>query len=225
MIKVPEVGLDVVILVNRQDVSSMELGEKVLDACLSGLDPVGWGKAEEIATGTFFNRTSGQVVQLLGKDDEQYVSWNGGEWKATLGEDGGLRPAGGFGLPDRMTVFVLGEKNRPHSVRLRRFGEEEELLPVPSGTEGELRQISGIYRSQSTGTEAIIESTGNDVFLKTRGLFGESGYPLHSLGERLWLAKGVGSMVLCFDTTGNRFRMMTGPTWGLEFVRLMHGAQ
>jgi D-aminopeptidase len=220
-IKVPAVGLDVVILANRQDVSSMELGEKVLDACLVGLDPIDEGVREEIATGTFKARISGRVLKLFKKDNAQFIQWNGEESRARPGENGGLRPVGGLISPNNMSFFVQGDWSQPDAVLFRSFGEDEELIPVGTASPTEPQAIAGVYRSESTGTDVIIEPGGHDMLMKTRGRFGTSVYPLECLGERVWRAsKNAGVMVLSFDDAASAFRVTGDTNWGLTFSRV-----
>jgi D-aminopeptidase len=221
IIKVPAVGLDVVILANRQDVSAMELGEKVLDACLIGLDPIDEGAPEDIATGTFKGRMSGRVLKLFERDNAQFIQWNGEESRVSLGENGGLRPVGGLVPPNSMSFFIQGDWPRPDAVVFRSFGEDEELDQVGDASPTESQAIVGVYRSESTGTQAIIEDRENDMLMKTRGRFGTSVYPLECLGKRVWRAsKNPGSMILSFDDAATGFRMSADTNWGLAFSRV-----
>jgi D-aminopeptidase len=221
VIKVPAVGLDVVILANRHDVSSMELGERVLDTCLVGLEPIDHEEPEKIATGTFKSRMSGRVLKLFKKDNAQFIQWNGEESRAIASRGGGIRPVGGLIPPSSMLLFVQGDWSRPDSVVFRSFGEEEELIPVGTASPVEEQVIAGVYRSESTGTDVVIERGEHDMLMTTRGRFGMTVYPLECLGERVWRAsKNVGCMTLSFDDAASVFRATSEANWGVTFSRV-----
>jgi len=54
---------------------------------------------------------------------------------------------------------------------------------------GEQKSIAGRYRSETTGTEAMIAETEGGLRLVTTGRFGSAGYQLESLADGLWRAK------------------------------------
>jgi D-aminopeptidase len=223
MIKVLAAGLDVAIMVNRQDVDSRVLANQILDVCLRGLEPVKESaQSAHFIVGTFRSPKSGQVIQLLSKDGKQLVAINGGEMPFVLGEDGVLRPPADLSFI-KQSVALVGGQLKPSAIRFDDFGNLDELIRVVPTPNADAATIVGSYRSKSTGTQITISATDEGPLLITVGRFGSAKFSLECLGEGLWRAKSMTPAawggVVFFDRAGAGLRYMTGRTWSLPFER------
>jgi D-aminopeptidase len=223
MIKVPAAGLDVVIMVNRQDVDSRKLANQILDDCMAGLEPVKESpQSDEFIAGTFRSPTSGHVIQLFATEGKQLVAINGGEMPFVLGEDGVLRPPADLSFI-KQSVALVGSRLRPSAIRFEDFGNLDELVPVESTPNADVASIAGCYRSKSTGTQITVGVTDEGPRLITVGRFGSAKYSLECLGEGLWRARSLTPAkwggIVSFDRAGAGLRFTTGRTWSLSFER------
>jgi D-aminopeptidase len=223
MLKVPAAGLDVAIMVNRQDVLAVELANQILDACLPGLDPVTESpQTDHLIAGTFRSPKSGHVIQLFAKEGKQMVAINGGEMPLVLGEDGVLRPPATLSFI-KQSVALVGSRFEPSAIRFDDFANLDELIPVEPRPNADVAAIAGSYRSKSTGTLITISATDDGPRLITVGPFGSAKFSLECLGDKLWRAKSMTPApwggVVSFDGTGAGLRFMTGRTWSLPFKR------
>ncbi len=231
MLKVPAAGLDVVVLLNRSDLSSEALVYQVLDACLPDLDPVRSPGTVRLPEGLFRSPTSGRVIQLgappsgASRTLEQgraVVTLNGFDLPVEPDGAGVLWPAGTCTYM-KIGFALLGDPQKPAGIRLTDFGNPDELVPVAPSRTSDFTSIVGRYRSVSTGTEAEIHVTEDGPRLSTRGRFGSVCFQLESLAEHLWRARSTSSMpwggILTFDPGGRAFRYSSYLTQTLAFRR------
>jgi CubicO group peptidase (beta-lactamase class C family) len=219
MLKVPAAGLDVVVLANRHDLSSSQLVNRILDACLPGLDAVEESHAYPMATGVFRSARTGRVIQLFARNELQFVLIDGVEMSMCSDAQGALRPlsaARNAGL----SIALAGERVAPKSLRLIAFGDVDELVRQPSLERSPIASIVGCYRSNSTGTEATIDA---NHLMRTMGRFGSANFALECLAENIWRAKSLSAMpwggVLTFNRSGHQFVWSTFRTRELIFQR------
>jgi D-aminopeptidase len=223
MIKVPRAGLDVAIMVNRQDALAAELANQILDACLPDLDPAGKALQDErVIAGTYCSPNSGRVIQLFAREGRQMVAINGAEMAFEPGEDGVLRPPAAASFL-KQSVMLIGERIQPDSIRFDDFGNPDELYLVEPSPSPDVARIAGSYRSNSTRTQITISATNDGPRLTTVGRFGSAKFSLECLGGKLWRAKSMTPApwggIVSFDHDGAGFRFMTGRTWSLAFQR------
>jgi hypothetical protein len=222
MLKVPAAGLDVVILVNRHDVSAVDLVNRTLDACLQGLDPVKEPFSGPFITRVFHSPTTGRVIQLYAKEGQQIASINGGDMAVIPDDDGVLRPVGSFS-PLKLTVSLVGDPTKPTSIRFNYFGNLDELIAIEPIQSPDVAAIAGKYRSDPTGTEVTISNTDDGARLHAVGRFGSQSCSLECLGAGIWRTKSKDAMpwggTLVLDSDGGAFRYSTGSTWALPFRR------
>jgi CubicO group peptidase (beta-lactamase class C family) len=64
LLKVPAAGLDIVVMVNRDDQSAFDLGNRILDACLPELEAVHEPATTIAVNGAFRSPQTGRVVEL-----------------------------------------------------------------------------------------------------------------------------------------------------------------
>jgi CubicO group peptidase (beta-lactamase class C family) len=229
MLRVPAVGLDVVVMVNRHDVFAAQIVDKILDACLHNLAPLEEACERRIVEGVFQSANTGRVVQLhratrsaFFPRDHQIVSIDGCDLPVIADERGVLRPTAGFDC-FKQTVTPLGNPESPHSIELSDFGNGDELAAVRTTAATSARAITGRYRSLVTDTEVTIDS-GATVRLRSRGRFGSMEFGLDCLAERIWRARAKRVTppggILSFDSDYSGFRFSSARTLSLPFRRV-----
>jgi D-aminopeptidase len=219
MLKVPAFGLDVAVLVNRGDVSSRRLVEKILDACLPGLSETRVPSAP-FATGVFQSPTTGRVIQVFAAGEQQMLSIDGLDMPVEREEEGVLYPMGGL---YRQAVTLKGDPVHPSSLVLNEAGNVEELLPARAAEEPAAQLISGRYRSDNTMTDAAISAAAGPPRLRTFGRFGSAEFTLEYLAAGIWRARSTLPRpyggILTFERGAAAFRFSNYPTRALLFRR------
>jgi len=220
MIKVPAAGLDVIVMVNR-DESGWALGNQILDSCVTGLDPVPQPSAAPFATGTFRSATTGRVVQLCVQDGQQILSIDGNDMPASADSEGVLWP---IQAEAKQSVTLLGDLQTPSAVRLSDFGNADELGRESSPPATDMEDIIGRYRADSIGAEVTIAKTPEGARMSTVGKFGSRVYALECLADGVWRAKRSwmsprSGGVLSFDRERRTFSFSGYRTWRLTFRR------
>lgn len=222
MLKVPAAGLDVAIMVNRQDVLGLDLVNKILDACLPDLEPVRGMSHCALATGTFRSPITGRVIQLYAKDGQQIVSIDGYDWHFVSAENGVLRPAPIWSHL-KLKVATVGDPRRPTAIRFSDFSNTDDLVAVRPPESVDTRAITGQYRSSTTGTGATISESEEGLRLVTVGRFGSMTYRLECLAEGIWRARSGCAIpwdaILSFCGDGAAFLFTTLRTRALSFRR------
>jgi hypothetical protein len=243
MLKVPAAGLDLVILSNRQDVSSMLLANRVLDACLPGLAAVPEAYRGPFASGTFLSPTTGRVIQLFEKHGRQIASVGGSELSMEPDSQGKFRYVELWKDP-KQSVTLLGDFARPSAVRFEDFGNVDEFVRVDAVTGVDAGVILGSYRSEGILTMATIskremaqgemarrETAKGETAkgetgprLTTVGRFGTAQFDLECIAEGIWKTKParlpfLGGL-LSFDPDALSFRFSNYQTRDLLFRRV-----
>lgn len=233
MLKVPAAGLDVVVMVNRHDVSGALLADRVLDACLPGLGPLREPFRGPFASGTFRSPTTGRVVHLYAKEGQQIASIDGRDLPVTPGDDGVLRPDSWWSSVQFALTLVGDAFEKPGSIRFNACGTVDELVALEPAEKTDLSAIVGRYRSDTTGTELTIRESDGDLQLVAIGRFGSVIYDnLNCLADNVWLVRSTnelerwlgGSGILSFDAQGVTFSSYAtlGPR-GVRFQRVLPG--
>jgi D-aminopeptidase len=222
MLKVPATGLDVVVIVNREDVSSTLLARQIVDACLPQLEPPNEPSGGPIATGIFRSPTTGRIIQLFEKNGRQMVSVGGNDLPIERGKDGVLHFAFIWSDP-KQSVVPMGDPARPSAVLFREFGNVDELLTVPPASQADARRIAGRYRLESVGIEAVISQTDSGTQLRTSGRFGSATYLLECFAQDIWRTRParlafLGGL-LAFDPDATMFEYSNWLTRPLRFRR------
>jgi D-aminopeptidase len=223
MLKVPAAGLDIVIMANRHDVLGMLLVNRILDACLPGLDPTREASASPPVSGVFRSPATGRIIELFDKDQQQIVSIDGDDLPFVLDEDGTLRPAPIWAFI-RQEVRLIGDPANPRSIRFSDFGTLDDLVKEPPPSGNSVEGIVGTYRSESTTTQATVGEGDDGPRFVAVGRFGSVTYRLECLADGIWRAKALGVMpwdgILSFDPGGGAFRYSTSRTRSLIFRRI-----
>lgn len=231
MLKVPAAGLDVIVIMNRPDVSSVDLVGRVLDTCLPELPETHESTEFVTSNGVFCSRSTGKLIQLLSapanhpriKEGRPIVSVNGFDVPVQSDGRGKLRPIGS--LEHLRLEFVLhGNSQEPSSILFSDFGNATELERLPSGNDLTTEEVTGRYRSDTTGTEVTILHTLEGLRLHSSGRFGGAQYKLDSVARGVYRCRSVDVFpwggILLFDRDGARFRFSSYQTWALSFRRL-----
>ncbi len=220
VLKVPSIGLDLAIMVNRHDVSSQELCLNVLDACMAGKSSHKPGNALG-ACGTFHSVKTGRVIRLYVDGGQQFAGIAGYvDMPFVVGEDGVLRPAMAAPLPYKLSMFLAGDRERPTALRLCDYGNLDEFVRVEPPVNADLRAIAGSYRTDAASFEVTISESG----MRAVGPFGSVQYHLSCLAENIWHARGEDSpasflsAILCFERAG--FHLWSYCARALPFLRV-----
>ncbi len=222
LIKVPIVGLDVVVLVNRHDVLGMRLANRIIDACITGLDPEEVAQAAS-ASGTFRSAVTNRVIQLLDNEGQQIASIDGFDLPC-LRQGVLLRP-----IPEyssiKQTLILQGDRAQPTSILLDDFGNVDELHVASPVNKASFHGMAGTYRSDTTRTEAVISESGDGAQMKTFGRFGSMEFSLECIADGIWRARPANAPfplggVLSFDPVNTGFSFSTSRMRLLPFRRV-----
>lgn len=219
MLKVPAARLDIVILVNRADVSGVSLAERVMDCCLPDLDPLPREVCSQLRSGTFRSRRGGHVVQLYAAQSQQMASVDGLDMFVSCDALGTLRPVG-VQPPHRQEIVVGDDSTDPSSIELREFGATERLYRVepPQG----VRAPVGDYAGATGALQLKVVESQGAVQMKTTGPSGSAVYELQPLSHELWRARRAGSTfppggILAFDRNTTELSFWTFRNRALTF--------
>jgi hypothetical protein len=229
MLRAPGLGLDVVVMVNGQDLFATQLAERILDACISDLQPAECAIGAAAVEGVFQSNSTGRVVQLsrgqpsaLLSEPHQIVSIDGFDMPARADPNGVLWPTAGFEA-FKQTVTLKGDTKNPHSIVLSDFGNREELAAVEAQPTASAPLIAGRFESLVTGTEVTIEKE-TSWRMRTRGRFGSMDFNLEPLCDRIWRARTrrlvPAGGIVSFDADRAGFRFSTSRTRALPFRRI-----
>jgi D-aminopeptidase len=223
LIKIPSAGLDVTVIVNRNDLLSITLAEKILDACLPGLAAVKEPPIAPPISGIYCSPTTGRVVQLFHKDGKQIASIDASDLPVVPNDAGVLVPEGIASSIYKNAVTLVGDPVHPTSILLSHFGDTDELRGVALAEKSTLRSVVGRYRHDSANIEATISQQEDVLRLHTKAGFGSMDFSLENLGEGIYRARpapGVwGGGILTFNEDGGAFRYSSFQTWSLLFRR------
>lgn len=225
MLKVPAVGLDVVVMANRDDVIGVLLVNEVLDACVTGLAPVAQAPVRPAVEGTFRSRHRPRVIQLYAKGEQQMASLNGLDLPVEADESGVFWPAGIFSYLRQSIAPRGADPERPAAIEFSDFGNVDSLERVTPADPAERACISGRYRAATIATDATIEEGSEHPVLTTFGRFGTARFRLDALGKRVWRARSMDLAmswtggVLRFAEDGAHFEFSASRTWAISFKR------
>ena len=222
MLKVPSAGLDIIIMSNRQDASSVLLVEKVLDVCLSGLESAP-STSTVFVKGIFHSPKTNRVIQLFGKDGAQMGAINGIELPFNSDADGVLRHQGVF-REGREGIRLLGDQINPQTVEFLHFGNTEQLYAVKAAPRAHASALIGCYYAEDIGTELSVFEDSKGLRMKSSGPFGSITYNLECLAEGIWKARSdcpvyTQGVIFTQDRDGQTLRLCTYQTWSLPFQR------
>jgi len=201
VIKLPDACLDLVVIVNRGDISAPELARRVIDIVLSDqLEPARQSALEQVRAlaGRYRARSDGQVLQLLCQSDQGLLDFGGVKAPLWVDDDASSLVFAG----------ALGElRLRPidTGLELRENGRTDLLDHLPEGWAQHpaaahwQTQLLGRYFSEELPAEAIIFVRDGVLQLGLQGRFGRAVYRLQALAPGLWSAhEASGAMAYSF---------------------------
>jgi D-aminopeptidase len=223
MLKVPAANLNVVVLVNRQDISGTALTYRILDACLPGLDPISTPPSRRAATGVFRSPATGRIVQLFAKDGRQMASFGGVDIPLTSDEDGVLWDME-IWRHAKQGVTLIGDPAQPDAIRFHDFGNCDELLRQPPAAPDRGRMM-GRYRSEATDTSASIAESATGLILTTTGRWGSARHELECIARDIWRTKpgplGFVGGIVALTSDAAAFGFSSYQTRSLPFRRVL----
>jgi D-aminopeptidase len=211
MLKVPAAGLDVIVIVNREDRSASDLADRVIDACLPGLPNIEARAPAILATGVFRSPSSGRVVELFARDGQQMASFDGIDIPVGPDEEGILWPVGSL---DYIRQSIAASAEAPTSLTLNDFGNVNVLARVAPVATPDPRPVVGRYRSDAIDTEVSIRESSGGLRMDCAGRFGSTAYALECIADGVWRAKGHPAYlggILSFDAREAGFDFSFGP--------------
>ncbi|WP_160330927.1 serine hydrolase domain-containing protein [Xanthomonas massiliensis] len=222
MLKAPAVGLDVIVMTNAGDVDPMQLANRVIDACVLGLDPVPRECMGDLIEGHYHDPASGRFIELCQSNGQQMVVHDGIRFPLRRSRPGVLEPL--FSI-FRMSLRVDDEDAR--QLELQAFGHHyrlQRLEPAPSP----LPAADRVFGSAATGSRArFLVDDGLPQLLVHSDLGGNGVlYDMHNVAPLIWRITPIDMAIpilggyLELDASQRRFRLTTGRTRQLEFVRL-----
>lgn len=215
MLKVPAHGFDVAIMANSDAVSTMELTEKVIDACFSGLtekrEP---GKGANIS-GVFYSRRSGRVLSFLEHEGETYQQAGKDKAPVPRDPDGNLITRVSF--VDYRPIMPAGD-----GVTLTELGIEDHYERVSPPSEAGTPLILGQYVNKSSGLSLTIKAGEGEApaAMTLHGWIGKTSYELAELAPGLWrglATEGRAPLEPIIERDGKALMMSSGRNWRLRF--------
>jgi len=240
MLKVPSLGLDVTVMVNRSDHLAVNYVNRILDVCLTGLDPAPeFGEVRPTTKpiyGVFRSPTSGRVVQLRVHEDNSYIEYSfkkGGQLLSVNGflipvvadDQGILRPTGLWTGED-LAARVLGDPTRPTGMQLSEQGHVDELVPLKLAKNPTVENIEGRYRFEGMSAEALIRQTAQGPQMDVVSRLGSAVHRLECIAEGIWWTRAVNPWVkppwglISFDAGDGAFRFSNSLNRNVRFQRI-----
>lgn len=201
MIKVPAAKLDISVAVNRGDISAAVIANRIIDACVEGLDSAPAKGGYERRTGTFLSKASGRVVTLSATTDLHLMSVDGRAAVPVSPDAGGV-------LEFPVTLDFLKQSARVDGDRLffSDFGSEDVMTAIDTDTGGSLGPRAGAYRSDAVDATIVIADRADGPGAAMRGRHGSADYRLEPITADIWRiengAMPMMSAILTFDADG-----------------------
>jgi hypothetical protein len=222
VVTVPASGLDIVVIANRNDVSSTLLSNKILDVCLPDLKSADGCLSRKPILGVFRSPTTNRVIHLFVEQGQQIASIDGYNLPVSPDEQGVFHPIGVMTFM-KQSLTPIGPADTPSAIQLNDFGNCDELQRQGAEEHIEAQEMVGRYQSEMIGVETTISVTGDGARLTTSGRFGSTIYELDRLANGIWRTGSMsprffGSM-LSFDPEETQFLFSTCRTLALPFRR------
>ena len=215
MLKVPGHGFDVALMVNSDTINSLDLTEKVMDACFSGLaEKRGPGKGANLA-GTFYSRRSARVLSFVEHEGETYRQVGKNRVPVPRNADGNLITRVSF-ADYHPVVPVDG------GITLTEFGIEDHYDRVSPPAESGTPAISGHYGNKASGLSLTVEPGEGEApaAMTLHGKVGTMRYGLAELAPGLWRGsptEGKAPLEPIIERDGKVLLMSSGRNWRLRF--------
>ncbi len=214
MLKVPAHEFDVTLMVNSDVVNALDLVEKVMDACFSGLaekrEP---GKGANLV-GNFYSRRSARVLSFVEHEGETYRQ--AGKDKALVPRDPNGNLITRVSFVDYRPIMPAGD-----GVTLTELGIEDHYERVSPPAESGTPAILGQYANKSSGLSLTVEAgEGEAAAMTLHGNVGKMHYGLTELAPGLWkglATEGKAPLEPIIERDGTALMMSSGRNWRLRF--------
>ena len=222
MLKVPDAGLDVVVISNRQDVWAPMLADRIVDAAVCGLDPVAEVPELPKMRAHYVSPASGRVVGLFTDGDVPILSVDGLDSPAHAVSSCSL----GYAAPlnfYKLLVSFSDAKTPPESIEINDFGNSERLDLIPPPSDPPVDELpSGKFLAESIGVEAIFHKSAEGPTLQFQGRLGKESYKLERLTPGVWRARSLAPIplfggIVTRERDGQGFRFSSSRTRNLRF--------
>lgn len=208
-----------VVMANRSDVSSAELGRNFL-ACLAGVETHPLSVSPTIKS-TYWSPDSGDVLIFRTDNEGQVMSVNGYDIPIESNDGRVFRPRPPYNFL-KCSACLVGDDGQAEVIEFEEFGAVSEFrrvtddLPNPA-------TFDGIFRSVSHGIELCIESDAGRSILRSTGPFGRESYDVSPVAGSISLARTRGtapwSIALRWSSSGDLI-VSTHRTRNLHFSRV-----
>lgn len=182
VLKVPEHGIDIVMIGNASDIQPAELTDRVLDVLLEGklgapLSPTSADAARRFE-GTYYSDRTGDEVTIITKDGRAFVDAETGALPL-YDIDGGFRT----------NLYALGIEIRPAGAEIELTqGGHRATLARAGAVQESLAQYCGAYSNDDCQAQAFVED-GSPPRIRIRSSYGSADYTLEPLHGNAWFAR------------------------------------
>lgn len=187
-LKVPEHGLDVIMMSNASDILPSELTDRVLDVLLDGklgraLSATTERSAQGFA-GTYYSQQTGDEVTILAKDGRAFVAGESGDLPL-YDTDGGFR-TNMYSLGISVHAAKPADGKSVESIELRQGGHRAILNRVNAGANAAI--YPGTYENADCEARAVV-TDGEEPRLRIQSRYGSADYALEALAGTAWYAR------------------------------------
>ncbi|MBN8850001.1 MULTISPECIES: serine hydrolase domain-containing protein [unclassified Sphingomonas] len=216
MIKLPDVGLDISVAVNRSDASAVDLANQIIDALVEGLNDKP-ARAGDGRRATYVSSASRRVVRLSEHDGAQLLSYDGTPPMPVDDDgDGGLQP------PSVLSYLQMRFTAGAGRGTLNEFGNADEMVEIEPDPDARLGNRVGVYDAGAVGALATLTENGDGAQLSFRDEHGGARFRLEPITDLIWRASYTGAFaaiagILTFDADGGGFWIAGNRLGGVRF--------
>lgn len=188
-LKVPDHGLDVIMMSNASDVAPAELTDRVLDVLLEGklgapLAPATQERAQAYI-GTYYSQQTGDEVTIFAKDGRAFVAGESGDLPLYESADGGFR-TNVYSLGISVHAVHRRADDCLDAIELRQGGARALLQRVETPNRATIHP--GTYENADCQARAIVTG-GEQPRLRIQSRYGSAEYALEPLAAAAWYAR------------------------------------
>ncbi len=224
MLKVPELGLDLIIMVNRQDVLGAELGYRLIDACVEGLAAFPAPADATPPVGLFRSRDSGRCIDITESGRHQSVDMHGRELLLDeapgQGDAASLRMAFERGL--EKTSRIRWSEGSSREIRFGEYGTEDVFHREAPPEDRDFSRFVGTYACEAPDLRIEIRNDPGQASMIATGPGARVEYGLELVGNGLLRARADVSFlqaILVVSERGDTLLFQTASTRNLLFRR------
>jgi CubicO group peptidase (beta-lactamase class C family) len=191
-LKVPEHGINIVMMSNASDILPSELTDRVLDVLLDGrlgapLEPSTAARAQRF-TGTYYSVETGDELTIVTKDNRAFVDAETSLLPLYDTPDGGFK-TNMLSLGIEVRAADGGSADVVHALELTQGGFRAILHRIDTATErADLAAYAGTYENSDCDAQAVL-ADGEQPRLSIRSRYGSAEYRLEHLCGDAWYAR------------------------------------